>query len=109
MKLHSCNFFCPYRKSLLFAAGILAAGGTAVYVQSRISSKKSDSFLYSNGLKDDKKTSDKLVTNGKKTVQKKGGLKALQVLASFFFLTWVKLVPRTMISIAVSLAFMHTQ
>ncbi|KAJ6929389.1 ABC transporter D family member 1 [Populus alba x Populus x berolinensis] len=46
------------------------------------SSKKSDSFLYSNGIKDDKKISDKLVTNGKKTVQKKGGLKALQILAS---------------------------
>ncbi|KAB5522007.1 hypothetical protein DKX38_026326 [Salix brachista] len=31
---------------------------------------------------DDKKISDKLVTNGKRTVQKKGGLKALQVLTS---------------------------
>ncbi|KAB5556510.1 hypothetical protein DKX38_007419 [Salix brachista] len=79
---HGRGLLASRRKSLLFAAGILAAGGTAVYVQSRISSKKSDSFLYSNGLKDDKKTSDKLVTNGKKTVQKKGGLKALQVLAS---------------------------
>ncbi|KAG5245171.1 ABC transporter family member [Salix suchowensis] len=79
---HGRGLLASRRKSLLFAAGILAAGGTAVYVQSRISSKKSDSFLYSNGLKDDKKTSDKLVTNDKKTVQKKGGLKALQVLAS---------------------------
>ncbi|KAJ6733559.1 ATP-BINDING CASSETTE SUB-FAMILY D MEMBER [Salix koriyanagi] len=70
------------RKSLLLAAGILAAGGTAAYVQSRISSKKSDSFLHSNGLKDDKKISNKLVTNDKKTTQKKGGLKSLQVLAA---------------------------
>ncbi|KAB5548156.1 hypothetical protein DKX38_011562 [Salix brachista] len=70
------------RKSLLLAAGILAAGGTAVYVQSRISSKKSDSFLHSNGLKDDKKITNKLVTNDKKTTQKKGGLKSLQVLAA---------------------------
>ncbi|KAF9678865.1 hypothetical protein SADUNF_Sadunf07G0080700 [Salix dunnii] len=70
------------RKSLLLAAGILAAGGTAAYVQSRISSKKSDSFLHSNGLKDDKKISNKLVANDKKTTQKKGGLKSLQVLAA---------------------------
>uniref|UniRef100_A0A6N2LIZ8 ABC transmembrane type-1 domain-containing protein n=1 Tax=Salix viminalis TaxID=40686 RepID=A0A6N2LIZ8_SALVM len=70
------------RKSLLLAAGILAAGGTAAYVQSRISSKKSDSFLHSNGLKDDKKISNKLVTNDKKTTQKKGGLKSLKFLAA---------------------------
>ncbi|KAL9393556.1 hypothetical protein Peur_012841 [Populus x canadensis] len=79
---HGRGILASRRKSLLFAAGILAAGGTAVYVQSRIRSKKSDSFLYYNGIKDDKKISDKLVTNGKKTVQKKGGLKALQILAS---------------------------
>ncbi|KAI5582442.1 hypothetical protein BDE02_07G086900 [Populus trichocarpa] len=70
------------RKSLLLAAGVLAAGGTAAYVQSRISSKKSDSFLHSNGPKDDKKISNKLVTNDKKNTQKKRGLKSLQVLAA---------------------------
>uniref|UniRef100_A0A6N2NAX0 ABC transmembrane type-1 domain-containing protein n=1 Tax=Salix viminalis TaxID=40686 RepID=A0A6N2NAX0_SALVM len=47
------------RKSLLLAAGILAAGGTAAYVQSRISSKKSDSFFIP-------MISNKLVTNDKK-------------------------------------------
>ncbi|KAJ6931876.1 hypothetical protein NC652_015152 [Populus alba x Populus x berolinensis] len=48
------NFFsneASFRKSLLFAAGILAAGGTAVYVQSRIRSKKSDSFFIRMGSK----------------------------------------------------------
>ncbi|KAH8502804.1 hypothetical protein H0E87_014192 [Populus deltoides] len=70
------------RKSLLLAAGVLAAGGTAAYVQSRISSKKSDSFLHSNGPKDDKKISNKLVTNDQKNTQKKRGLKSLQVLAA---------------------------
>lgn len=108
MKRHSGNFFCPCRKSLLFAAGILAAGGTAVYVQSRIRSNKSDSFLYSNGIKDDKKISDKLVTNGKKTVQKKGGLKALQILASVLLSHMGKTGAKdllAMIAIAVSFLF----
>ncbi|KAL9340425.1 hypothetical protein Peur_066644 [Populus x canadensis] len=70
------------RKSLLLAAGVLAAGGTAAYVQSRISPKKSDSFLHSTGPKDDKKISNKLVTNDQKNTQKKRGLKSLQVLAA---------------------------
>ncbi|KAB5564060.1 hypothetical protein DKX38_004114 [Salix brachista] len=108
----SAAFIEAQLKSLLFAAGILAAGGTVVYVQSQISFKKSDSFLYSNGLKDDKKTSDKLAINGKRTVQKKGGLKALQVLASFLLSHMGKTGAKdllTMIAIAVSFAFMHTQ
>ncbi|KAJ6684085.1 hypothetical protein OIU85_007743 [Salix viminalis] len=108
----SAAFIEAQLKSLLFTAGILAAGGTVVYVQSQISFKKSDSFLYFNGLKDDKKTSDKLATNGKRTVQKKGGLKALQVLALFLLSHMGKTGAKdllTMIAIAVSLAFMHTQ
>uniref|UniRef100_A0A6N2M2G9 Cytosol aminopeptidase domain-containing protein n=1 Tax=Salix viminalis TaxID=40686 RepID=A0A6N2M2G9_SALVM len=102
----SAAFIEAQLKSLLFAAGILAAGGTV------ISFKKFDSFLYSNGLKDDKKTSDKLATNGKRIVQKKGGLKALQVLASFLLSHMGKTGAKdllTMIVVAVSLAFMHTQ
>ncbi|KAJ6334704.1 hypothetical protein OIU78_011547 [Salix suchowensis] len=101
-----------FMKSLLFAAGILAAGGTVVYVQSQISFNKSDSFLYSNGLKDDKKTSDKLATNDKRTVQKKGGLKAPQVLVSFLVSHMGKTGAKdllTMIAIAVNLAFINTQ
>ncbi|XP_038701935.1 ABC transporter D family member 1-like isoform X2 [Tripterygium wilfordii] len=73
------------RKTLLVAAGILVAGGTAAYVQSRFSSKKIDSIHHYNGLGDDKEKSEKAVSddnNRKKTMQKRGGIKSLQVLAS---------------------------
>ncbi|CAK7334627.1 unnamed protein product [Dovyalis caffra] len=101
---HGRGLLASRRKSLLLAAGILAAGGTAAYVQSRISSKKSDSFHHSNGLKDDKKISDRLVTNEKKTIQKKGGLKSMQVLAAFLLSHMDKMGARdllAMIAIAV--------
>ena len=90
----------------------MAAGGTAAYVQSRISSKKSDSFLHSNGLKDDKKISNKLVTNDKKTTQKKGGLKSLQVLAAVLLSHMGKMGAKdllAMIAIAVSFSSLLTQ
>ncbi|CAI0420489.1 unnamed protein product [Linum tenue] len=75
---------CPYRKSLLFAAGILVAGGTTAYLQSRSRVKKSDSFGNYNGLNDVKENSDKLLTkvNNAKTTTKQGGFKSLKVLAA---------------------------
>ncbi|CAL1376763.1 unnamed protein product [Linum trigynum] len=74
----------PYRKSLLFAAGILVAGGTTAYLQSRSRVKKSDSFGNYNGLNDVKENSDKLLTkvNNAKTTTKQGGFKSLKVLAA---------------------------
>ncbi|CAI0420307.1 unnamed protein product [Linum tenue] len=75
---------CPYRKSLLFAAGILVAGGTTAYLQSCSRVKKSDSFGNYNGLNDVKENSDKLLTkvNNAKTTTKQGGFKSLKVLAA---------------------------
>jgi hypothetical protein len=90
----------------------LAAGGTAAYVQSRISSKKSDSFLHSNGPKDDKKISNKLVTNDQKNTQKKRGLKSLQVLAAVLLSRMGKMGAKdllAMIAIAVSFSSLLTQ
>lgn len=81
---HGRSLLASRRKSLLIATGILVVGGTAAYVQSRHSGRKSDSCHY-NGLKDDNEKSDKLVTNKdnvKKTTQKKGSLKSLHVLAA---------------------------
>ncbi|CAN1224690.1 ABC transporter D family member 1 [Linum perenne] len=73
-----------YRKSLLFAAGILVAGGTTAYLHSRSRIKKSDSFGNYNGLEDDKDNSDRTITKGNiaKKTAKKGGLKSLKVLAA---------------------------
>ncbi|KAH7565714.1 hypothetical protein JRO89_XS08G0004400 [Xanthoceras sorbifolium] len=81
---HGRSILASRRKSLLIASGIIAAGGTAAYLHSRFSSKKSDSFGHYNGLGDDKGKSVKVVKDGgnvKKT-QKKGGLKSIQVLAA---------------------------
>jgi hypothetical protein len=81
-------------------------------VQSRISSKKSDSFLHSNGPKDDKKISNKLVTNDKKNTEKKRGLKSLQVLAAVLLSRMGKMGAKdllAMIAIAVSFSSLLTQ
>ncbi|KAK9272001.1 hypothetical protein L1049_002370 [Liquidambar formosana] len=76
------------RKTLLVASGILVAGGTAAYMQSRLSCKNYDSFGHYNGISDNEEkpdqgekevASDKIV---KKKRQKKGGLRSLQVLAA---------------------------
>lgn len=101
--------YCPNRKSLLLATGILVVGGTAAYVQSRHSSKKPDSFGYSNGLKDNNDKLDKQVTDEyylKKTIQNKGSLKPLHVLAAVLLSDMGKMGARdlfTMVAIAVSL------
>ncbi|CAN0919587.1 ABC transporter D family member 1 [Linum grandiflorum] len=81
---HGRSLLASRRKSLLFAAGILVAGGTTAYVQSRSRIKKSDSFGNYNGLEDDKENSDKTITKGNnaKKTAKKGGLKSLKVLAA---------------------------
>ncbi|GFP84827.1 ABC transporter d family member 1 [Phtheirospermum japonicum] len=77
------------RKALLIATSIVAVGGTAAaaaYVQSRNSHKKHDSFGHSNGIKDNEdEAEDQLIgddKNVKKSRQKKGNLRSLQVLAA---------------------------
>src|SRR4051812_15319752 len=74
----------PNRKTLLLATGILVAGGTAAFVQSRISRRKPESFGHYNGVDDDKEKPDKQSFNDKKVrkgTRKKGGLKSLHILA----------------------------
>ena len=72
------------RKTLLLATGIVVAGGTAAYVQSRLSSKKHDSFAHYTGLDNYKGNAQVAATdnNLNKNSNKKGGLKSLKVLAA---------------------------
>ncbi|XP_059433464.1 ABC transporter D family member 1 isoform X1 [Corylus avellana] len=82
---HGRSFLASRRKTLLLATGILAAGGTAAYVQSRFNSRKPGSYQHHNGLNDDKEKSEEVFrddNNVKKTTKKKGGLKSIQVLAA---------------------------
>lgn len=70
---------------LVLATGILVAGGTAAYMQSRFSSKQPDLFGHYNGHRDVKGKSEELGGSEnilKKRRQKKGGLRSLQVLAA---------------------------
>ncbi|GKV25366.1 hypothetical protein SLEP1_g34815 [Rubroshorea leprosula] len=81
---HGRNLLAARRKTLLLATGVLVVGGTAAYVQSRFNGKKSDSLGHYNGIRDNEENSNKGVTNNdnvKKSRQKKGGLKSLQILA----------------------------
>ncbi|KAG4989903.1 hypothetical protein JHK85_032886 [Glycine max] len=71
-------------KTLLLASGILIAGGTAAYVQSRFRVNKHDLFGHCNGHNNDKEVTEEEVVKGvsaPKNKQKKG-LKSLQVLAA---------------------------
>ncbi|PQQ06143.1 hypothetical protein Pyn_17380 [Prunus yedoensis var. nudiflora] len=82
---HGRSFMASRRKTLLLATGIVVAGGTAAYVQSRLNHKKHDSLGHYNGLNDNEETTEKIVMNDhklKKPPRKKGGLKSLQVLAA---------------------------
>lgn len=105
--------FLFHRKTLLLATGILVAGGTAAYVQSRFSSKKPDSFHHYNGLNDDKEKLENVVSdtsNVKKTTRKKGGLKSLKVLAAILLSEMGKMGARdllALVAIVVSLFFVH--
>lgn len=74
-----------YRKAVLLASGIMVAGGTAAYLQSRFSSKKPYSYGHSNGVQDDRENSYEVLkrnNNLKGTTRKRGGLKSLQVLTA---------------------------
>ncbi|XP_024021422.1 ABC transporter D family member 1 isoform X1 [Morus notabilis] len=81
---HGRGILASRRKTLLLATGIVFAGGTAAYVQSRFSSKRRDSFSHYNGLDNNKGNSEVLANdkNLKKNSEKKGGLKSLKVLAA---------------------------
>lgn len=73
------------RKTLLLATGILVAGGTAAYVQSRSRVNRHDLLGNSYEHNNDNELTKEEVTKGTSAPQKKpkkGGLKSLQVLAA---------------------------
>ncbi|KAL0431950.1 UNVERIFIED_CONTAM: ABC transporter D family member 1 [Sesamum radiatum] len=75
------------RKALILATSIAVVGGTATaaYIQSQKSSKRRNSFGHSNGVQDNKDEPDQLIGNDKnvkKSRQKRGNLRSLQVLAA---------------------------
>ncbi|KAL8475087.1 hypothetical protein ACS0TY_031493 [Phlomoides rotata] len=83
---HGRGLLSSRRKALLLATSIVAVGGTATayYVQSRNSSKRLNSFGRSNGVNNNDE-SDQLIGNDKnvkKSRQKRGSLRSLQVLAA---------------------------
>lgn len=93
-----------YRKSILLTAGIVAAGGAAVYLKSRISSKRLDSSHHCNGQSDDDDALEKLKGNDKNakiTTKKKkgGGLKSLQVLTAILLSQMGKMGARDLLAL----------
>ncbi|KAK4430578.1 ABC transporter D family member 1 [Sesamum alatum] len=75
------------RKALMLATSIAVVGGTATaaYIQSRNSSRRRNSFSHSNGVQDNEDEPDQLIGNDKnvkKSRQKRGNLRSLQVLAA---------------------------
>ncbi|XP_044501207.1 ABC transporter D family member 1-like isoform X2 [Mangifera indica] len=82
---HGQSVISSRRKALLLASGILVAGGTAAYLQSRFSHRKPDSFAQYNGVEDNEAKPGKGAKDGinqKKSKAKKGGSKSLKVLAA---------------------------
>ncbi|KAG4995489.1 hypothetical protein JHK86_032316 [Glycine max] len=78
------SFLASRRRTLLLASGILIAGGTAAYVQSRFRVNKHDLFGHCNGHNNDKEVTEEEVVKGVSAPKKKQkkGLKSLQVLAA---------------------------
>ncbi|GAB2267048.1 ATP-binding cassette sub- D member 1 [Dionaea muscipula] len=79
------NFLASRRRSLLIASGVLVAGGTLAYLQSRFSSKRVGSFGHCNGsgtLNEDPEndSANRNVSKGKR--RKKNALRSLQVLTA---------------------------
>ncbi|XP_044469783.1 ABC transporter D family member 1-like [Mangifera indica] len=82
---HGRSILSSKRKVLLLASGILVAGGTATYLQSRFSHRKPDSFGHYNGVGDNQEKpgkGDKDSSSKKQSKQKTGGSKSLKVLAA---------------------------
>jgi ABC-type uncharacterized transport system fused permease/ATPase subunit len=98
------------RKSILLAAGIVAAGGTAVYLKSRVASRRPDSSRLCNGQSDDDETLEKLTAtdqNAKITTKKKkgGGLKSLQVLTAILLSQMGKMGARDLLALVATVVF----
>ncbi|CAD5330433.1 unnamed protein product [Arabidopsis thaliana] len=98
------------RKSILLAAGIVAAGGTAVYLKSRVASRRPDSSRLCNGQSDDDEALEKLTAtdqNAKITTKKKkgGGLKSLQVLTAILLSQMGKMGARDLLALVATVVF----
>ncbi|XP_041002944.1 ABC transporter D family member 1 isoform X2 [Juglans microcarpa x Juglans regia] len=103
---HGRSFLASRRRTLLLATGILVAGGTAAYVQSRFSCRKPDSFSHHNGVDDTNKNSEVVQDNNvKKTTRKKGALKSLQVLAGVLLSEMGKMGTRDLLALAAIVVF----
>ncbi|KAA8546824.1 hypothetical protein F0562_003251 [Nyssa sinensis] len=82
---HGRSLLASRRKTLLIATGVIVAGGTAAYMQSRYNCNRPASFGLYNGLSNNEEQLDMVAENDnivKKSKQKKGGLRSLQVLAA---------------------------
>lgn len=100
-----------HRKALLLASGILVAGGTATYLQSRFSRRKPDSFAQYNGVEDNEAKpgkGDKDGINQKKSKPKKGGSKSLKVLAAILLSEMGQLGARDLLAlVGIVVSFWH--
>ncbi|MED6137180.1 ATP-binding cassette sub- D member 1 [Stylosanthes scabra] len=98
---HGQNFLASRRKTLLFATGILVAGGTAAYMQSRSRVNRHDSGHCNGHNGDTQVTTEEVVTGStaSKNKQKKGGLKSLQVLAAILLSEMGKLGARDLLAL----------
>lgn len=103
-----------YRKSILLAAGIVAAGGAAVYLKSRVSSPRLGSSHHCNGQSEDDEALEKLTGNDKnaKTAAKKkkgGGLKSLQVLTAILLSQMGKMGARDLLALVATVVCISSQ
>lgn len=107
---HGRSFLASRRKTLLLATGILVAGGTAAYMQSRFRANKHDLSGYCNGHNNDKEvTKDEVVNDAPavKNKQKKGGLKSIQVLVAILLSEMGQLGARDLLGL-VAIAVLRT-
>ncbi|XP_027363355.1 ABC transporter D family member 1-like isoform X2 [Abrus precatorius] len=107
---HGRSFLASRRKTLLLATGILVAGGTAAYVQSRSRVNKHDFLAHSNEHNNEKELTKEEVrraTSAPPNKQKKGGLKSLQVLAAILLSEMGQLGARNLLAL-VSIVVLRT-
>ncbi|KAH1251054.1 ABC transporter D family member 1 [Glycine max] len=107
---HGRSFLASRRKTLLLATGILVAGGTAAYVQSRFRGNRDDLLGDSYERNNDKELTKEEVmkgTSAPKNKQKKGGLKSLQVLAAILLSEMGQLGAKNLLSL-VSIVVLRT-
>ncbi|XP_022634568.1 ABC transporter D family member 1 [Vigna radiata var. radiata] len=103
---HGQSILASRRKTLLLASGILIAGGTAAYMQSRFRVSKPDLFGHCNGKNSDSEVTEEVGVNATKNKQKKG-LKSLQLLASIILTDMGKLGARDLLGL-VAIAVLRT-